>query len=80
MSDSAKRFAPDITVKGDYLVRLKSLEHAAYLWGLAANGKRQSYNHPIGRMMARDMTKDALDRYFDAIEKIIPKRREGEIA
>jgi hypothetical protein len=76
----AKKFAPDITVNPNYLLTLKSMEHEAYRWQLAANGKRPAYNNPIGRMLATDLARQALARYFDAIEKLIPTKKEGEIA
>jgi hypothetical protein len=75
-----KRFAPEITIGASYLLKLKALEFASYRWGLAAAGMMPSYNHPVGKLMARDMMRETLDRYFEAIEKFIPKKREGEIA
>lgn len=79
MSD-AKKFAPDIVVHPEFLLTLKAMELEAYRWGLAASGKRKGYANPIGMMLARDIHRQSIDRYFNAIEKLIPKRKEGEPA
>jgi hypothetical protein len=77
---SAKRFAPEIVVDRNYLVTLKALEYEAYRWGLAAMGARPSYNNPIGRLLAKDLQHQALDRYCAAIEKLIPQKEPNEPA
>lgn len=77
---SAKRFAPEIVVERHYLLTLKAMELEAYRWGLAAMGHRPSYNNPIGRLLARDLQQNALNRYFEAIEKLIPQKDSREPA
>lgn len=77
---SAKKFAPDIVVDRNYLVTLKAMEFEAYRWGLAATGHKPSYNNPIGKLLAKDLQQQALDRYFNAIEKIIPQKSDKEPA
>lgn len=77
---SAKKFAPGIEIHKDYLTTLKSMEYEAYRWMGAACGKRKAYHNPVGMLLARDIARQALDRYFEAIEKLIPKKKEGEPA
>lgn len=77
---SAKKFAPDIPVNPNYLVTLKAMEYEAYKWGLAAVGLRPSYNNPVGKLIAADVQRQALDRYFNAIEALIQKKTDGEPA
>jgi hypothetical protein len=77
---SAKQFAPDIVVDRNYMLTLKSMELESYRWGLAVIGSRPAYNNPIGKLLAKDLQKQALDRYFSAIEKIIPQKSDREPA
>lgn len=43
-------------------------------WVMAANGDRKSMNNPIGIMLAKGLAQQALDRYFAAIDALLPKQ------
>jgi hypothetical protein len=70
---TGKTFAPPVVVNPSYVLFLRGLLHNAHGWMVAANGHKDAFNNPIGRMIAKDVARQDLDRYFKAIDDVLPK-------
>lgn len=53
---------------------LRGMWIEAHRWIMAANGDRKSMNNPIGSMLAKGLAQQAIDRYFAAIDALLPKQ------
>jgi hypothetical protein len=69
--------APPIEVPPQYALMLHGLWTEALEWMAAANGKRDAFNNPISRLVARGIARKGLDQYFDAIDALLPKAKEA---
>ena len=75
-----QRFGSPIFVNHSYQILLRDLWHDAHRWFVAANGQRAAYNNPIGQLLAKDLARKSLDRYFSAIDALIPNDKPKEKA
>jgi hypothetical protein len=65
--------APAVVIDPNYRLLLRGFWRDAHRWMGAANGFDNSFNNPIGRMLAKDIARKELDRYFQAIDDLVPK-------
>jgi hypothetical protein len=73
VTDARKIVAPSVVIDPNYRLLLRKLWRDAYSWMAAANGHNESFNNPIGRLIAKDLGQKELDRYFQAIDDLLPK-------
>jgi hypothetical protein len=73
MAQAGKLVAPSVVIDPNYRLLLRKLARDAHGWMTAANGHNDSFNNPIGRMLAKDLARQELDRYFKAIDDLVPK-------
>jgi hypothetical protein len=69
----AKVVAPTLVIEPNYRLLLRGLWRDSHRWMAAANGFDAAFNNPIGRMLAKDLARQELDRYFKAIDDLLPK-------
>ena len=70
---SIDKFWRPLFINPSYRALLCRLWDDAYRWTECANGQRDAFNNPIGRMIARDLARRSLDQFCQAIDDLLPK-------
>jgi hypothetical protein len=64
--------AAPIFVDHIHQLMLRNLWAETEYWMNAANGRRDAFNSPIARMLAKDLARKSLDRYCGMIDRLLP--------